>query len=153
MHTEQDHQWMGLAIQQAKLAEDMGEVPVGAIVVSGGKLISEAYNSPITLNDPTAHAEVLALRSASSALENYRLTGCELFVTIEPCIMCAGALIHSRIDRIVFGAYEPKAGVACSHLSVFEQNFVNHKVKVDGGLREEECANLMQSFFKKRRSQ
>jgi len=151
MFSEQDHYFMGLAISQAEQAAKEGEVPVGAVLVHDGKLIASAYNMPIALNDPSAHAEILVLRAAAKILENYRLPGSELFVTIEPCLMCAGALIHSRVKRLIFGASEPKAGVAKSQIPIFEADFVNHKIIVEGGLREEECANLIKGFFKQKR--
>ena len=147
----QDKQWMQRALALAEKAAHQQEVPVGAVVVLKGKIIAEAGNQCISLNDPSAHAEILAIRKAGEYLGNYRLADCELFVTIEPCLMCAGALLHSRIKRLVFGAQEPKAGVVLSHLHVFDETFINHKITVDSGLMAEECSVLMSEFFKQRR--
>lgn len=151
MFSEQDTQWMQRALELAKAAAEKGEVPVGAVLVCRGELISEACNQPISLNDPSAHAEILALRQGAKKIANYRLIDCELFVTIEPCMMCAGALVHARIKRLVFGAREYKAGVACSHIRAFEQEFLNHKVIVEEGLLAEESSTLISDFFKKKR--
>lgn len=151
MFSDQDMQWMQRALVLAKQAEQQNEVPVGAILVYEGAVIAEAYNQTITLNDPTAHAEVLALRKAAQVLSNYRLPNSELFVTIEPCMMCAGALVHARVKRLVFAAREPKAGVVCSHLQVLEKSFLNHQVKVEEGLLAEQCSHLISDFFKKKR--
>lgn len=152
LFSAQDQQWMQRAMVLAEQAAEQGEVPVGAVLVYENKIIGEAYNQPISLNDSTAHAELLALRQAAKHLMNYRVPGSELFVTIEPCMMCAGAMIHARVSRLVFAAREPKAGVACSHLRVFEQNFLNHRMKVEEGLFAEHCSALMSDFFKQRRS-
>jgi tRNA(adenine34) deaminase len=143
---------MELAIAQADKAAQLGEVPVGAVVVLDNEVISEACNQQITLNDPSAHAEVLALRSAAAALENYRLPGCELFVTLEPCTMCCGVMVHARISRLVFGAKEPKAGAVASTSSALDNASLNHRVAWAEGLGADESANLLRAFFKARRA-
>ncbi len=142
---------MQRAFALATEAAKQQEVPVGAVVVFQGKIIAEAFNQTIFLNDPSAHAEILALRRAGEYRKNYRLPECELFVTIEPCLMCTGALIHSRIKRLVFGAREPKAGVIFSRLQVLNEKFINHQVTVESGLMAEESSALMSDFFKMRR--
>lgn len=136
----------------ARQGAEQGEVPVGAVLVRDGKLLAQACNQPIALQDPTAHAEILALREAARLEGNYRLPGSELFVTIEPCIMCAGALVHGRVSRLVFAAREPKAGAVCSHFQIYEQAALNHKIQVEEGLLEAQCAQLMRDFFKKKRA-
>lgn len=151
--SESDHQWMRRALVLAEQAAQQGEVPVGAVLVCKGELLAESCNQPISLTDPSAHAEILALRRGAEKLSNYRMPDCELFVTIEPCMMCAGALVHSRVSRLVFGAREPKSGVASSHLHVFEQSFLNHRIKVEEGLLAEQCSQMMKDFFKKKRSE
>jgi tRNA(adenine34) deaminase len=143
---------MELALAQAAKAAQLGEVPVGAVVVMDNEVISEAYNQQITLNDPSAHAEVLALRSAAAALENYRLPGCELFVTLEPCTMCCGVMVHARVSRLVFGAKEPKAGAVSSTSSALDNASLNHRVAWAEGLGADESANLLRAFFKARRA-
>ena len=150
--SESDHRFMALALAQAAKAAQLGEVPVGAVVVLDNEVIAEACNQQITLNDPSAHAEVLALRSAAAALENYRLPGCELFVTLEPCTMCCGAMIHARMSRLVFGAREPKAGAVASTASVLDNASLNHRVAWSDGLGADESANLLRAFFKARRA-
>jgi tRNA(adenine34) deaminase len=150
--SESDHRFMALALAQAAKAAQLGEVPVGAVVVLDNEVIAEACNQQITLNDPSAHAEVLALRSAAAALENYRLPGCELFVTLEPCTMCCGAMIHARVSRLVFGAREPKAGAVASTASVLDNASLNHRVAWSDGLGADESANLLRAFFKVRRA-
>ncbi len=143
---------MGLALAQARLAQVAGEVPVGAVVVSeGGEILAQAHNAPIALNDPTAHAEILALRQAAAKVGNYRLPGATLYVTIEPCLMCVGAAIQARLKRLVFGAADPKAGVCMSLYRVPEDPRLNHRLEVIGGIREAECRELLQEFFKVRR--
>lgn len=143
---------MKQALKLAKQAASQGEVPVGAVLISNDELIAQAHNQPITLNDPSAHAEVLALREAARKLSNYRLVNCELFVTLEPCMMCAGALVHARVKRVVFATREPKAGAVCSHLKAFDKDFLNHKVQVEEGLCADESASLLSDFFKSRRN-
>lgn len=142
---------MRRALALARQAADKGEVPVGAVVVFEGRAVGEGYNQPILLQDPSAHAEVLALRQAASILQNYRLSGATLYVTIEPCTMCFGALMHARIARVVYGATEPRAGVCESQLQLPEQRFYNHSVVVEGGVLAEESAALLKSFFARRR--
>ena len=148
---ELDHQFMQQAIEQAQLAALEGEVPVGAVLVRDGKVISKAFNQPITHHDPSAHAEMLVLRAAAKAEENYRLPGSTLYVTLEPCTMCAGAMLHARVDRIVYGAPDPKTGAAGSVLDVFSSKQINHQTTVEGGVMGEECGQLLRSFFKERR--
>lgn len=147
----QDEIFMREALSLARRAADLGEVPVGALVVYGDNIISRAWNQPITGCDPTAHAEMVALRAAAKAMGNYRLVDCQLFVTLEPCTMCAGALVHSRLRRVIFGAYEPKAGAVSSQMSVFDAAFMNHKVEYTGGVLAAECGQLISDFFQARR--
>ena len=142
---------MRVAIEQARTALEQAEVPVGAIVVKDGEIISRAFNSPITLQDPTAHAEILALRNAGQRLNNYRLPGAEMYVTIEPCFMCMGALIHARIKRLIFGTFDPKAGAAGSVFDLTNHARLNHTIAVTSGVLEQECRELIQHFFKERR--
>ena len=149
--TELDHQFMQQAIEQAKLAALAGEVPVGAVVVQDGRVISSAFNKPISTHDPSAHAEMLALRVAAQSEENYRLPGTTLYVTLEPCAMCAGAMLHARVDRVVYGAADPKTGAAGSVLDVFSSKQINHQTSVEGGVMAEECGQLLRNFFKERR--
>lgn len=148
---ELDHQFMQQAIEQAKLATLAGEVPVGAVVVRDGKVISSAFNKPISTHDPSAHAEMLALRAAAQSEENYRLPGTTLYVTLEPCVMCSGAMLHARVDRVVYGAADPKTGAAGSVLDVFSSKQINHQTSVEGGVMGEECGQLLRNFFKERR--
>ncbi len=142
---------MQRALALAQQAAVKGEVPVGAVLVREGEVIGEGFNCPITTNDPTAHAEVMALRDAAKRISNYRLPNTTLYVTVEPCAMCAGALVHARVARVVYGTPEPKAGVADSHLSLFAAPHFNHRVCCEGGVLQEDCANLMQDFFRSRR--
>lgn len=148
---ELDRQFMEQAIEQAQLAAAANEVPVGAVLVRDGKVISKGFNKPITNHDPSAHAEMLALREAANAEENYRLPGSTLYVTLEPCAMCSGAILHARVDRVVFGATDPKTGAAGSVLDVFSSKQINHQTSVEGGVMSEECGQLLRSFFKERR--
>lgn len=143
---------MRLALAQAHVAAEHGEVPVGAVVVYQGQVIAVGCNAPIAKHDPTAHAEIAALRSAAQVLGNYRLGGCELFVTLEPCAMCSGALLHARLKRVVFGARDPKTGAAGSVLNLFEEPRLNHQTVVQGGVLAEDCANLLANFFRQRRA-
>lgn len=139
------------AIALARCAEADGEVPVGALVVHDGIVLGEGWNRPICDNDPTAHAEIVALRAAAQQLRNYRLAGATLYVTLEPCIMCTGAMVHARVERLVFGAYDVKRGAAGSQFNAFALPGLNHQVKVTGGVLERECAELLQAFFRQRR--
>lgn len=146
-----DDAWMSQALLAARRAADLGEVPVGAVVVHQGEVIATGHNAPIAGHDPTAHAEIMALRQAAQRLENYRLEDCELFVTLEPCAMCAGAMLHARVRRVVFGAADPKTGAAGSVLNLFTNEHLNHQTQVQGGVMAHECAELLQDFFQKRR--
>jgi tRNA(adenine34) deaminase len=149
---DMDHKYMGEALDAAREAQAAGEVPVGAVLVGeDGEVLARAYNRPIGLNDPAAHAEVLALREAAARLGNYRLPGTTLYVTIEPCIMCVGALIQARIKRLVFGAPDPKSGACVSLYRLPEDPRLNHRLEMTGGIREAECRELLQEFFKARR--
>jgi tRNA(adenine34) deaminase len=148
-----DAHFMGLALEQARMAGAAGEVPVGAVVVKDGQVIGVGRNAPIGDHDPTAHAEVLALRDAARALGNYRLDGCDLYVTLEPCAMCAGAMMHARLSRVMFGAADPKTGAAGSVVNLFDQPLLNHQTGVQGGLMAAECAGLLTAFFAARRQQ
>lgn len=142
---------MRYAIRLAQRAEQQGEVPVGAIVVKDDRCIAEGWNVPITSHDPTAHAEVVAMRGAGVFMENYRLTDATLYVTLEPCVMCMGAMSHARIKRLVFGAYDPKRGAVCNALSLTDASFLNHRISWDGGVLEMECSEMLRDFFKVRR--
>ena len=148
---ELDRQFMQQALEQAGLAALAGEVPVGAVIVRNGEVIARAFNQPITNHDPSAHAEMLALRQAALSEQNYRLPGTTLYVTLEPCTMCAGAMLHARVDRIVYGAPDPKTGAAGSILDVFSSKQLNHQTIVEGGLMGQECGQLLRDFFKERR--
>jgi tRNA(adenine34) deaminase len=144
--------WMGEALALARAAGQRGEVPVGAIVVRDGAIIGRGGNAPIAASDPTAHAEIAALRDAGRALGNYRLPGCELYVTIEPCAMCAGAILHARIARVVFGARDPKTGACGSVIDLFAEARLNHHAQVIAGVRADECGALLSQFFAARRN-
>lgn len=148
-----DAHWMRLALAQAQAAAQAGEVPVGAVVVRHGRLLATGRNNPVATHDPSGHAEVNALRAAAAALGNYRLEGCELFVTLEPCPMCAGALLHARLARVVFGAADPRTGAAGSVLDLFAQPALNHHTQVQGGVLADACAQPLQAFFQARRAQ
>lgn len=153
MHTIEDEQFMALAMEQAKFASGMGEVPVGAVVVDAeGQVIGVGYNRTITDHDPTAHAEIVALRNAAKRLENYRLPGITVYVTLEPCVMCIGAMLHARLKRVVFGASDPKTGACGSVLDVSAQAKLNHHTTVIGGVLEEPCGDLLRQFFRARRA-
>ena len=147
-----DDYFMREALILARAAECLGEVPVGAVVVQGGVIVGRGFNSPIGASDPTAHAEIAALRDAARRLENYRLPGCELFVTLEPCAMCAGAILHSRIARVVYGARDLKTGVHGSVIDLFANTQLNHHTEVVGGVLADECGQLLSSFFAARRA-
>lgn len=143
--------FMQQAIEQARHAAALGEVPVGALVVRDGQVIASGFNRPIGTHDPTAHAEIMALREAARVLGNYRLPGCELYVTLEPCVMCAGAMMHARLARVIFGAPDPKTGACGSILNLFEQEKLNHHTAVMGGVMAPECGQLLKDFFSARR--
>src|SRR5215208_5709952 len=143
-----DEEFMRQAIQEAEAAREEGEVPVGAIVVFGGEIKGRGRNAVIGLSDPTAHAEIVALRNASCAMGNYRLTGGTLYSTVEPCAMCAGAIVHARIERLVYGAPDPKAGAVDTHFGICTTDFLNHQVRVESGILEQECRAMIQSFFR-----
>lgn len=142
---------MRLALAEARCAGAAGEVPVGAVVVRDGEVLGSGRNRPIAASDPTLHAEIDAMRAAAQQLGNYRLPGCALYVTVEPCLMCAGALVHGRIERLVYGAAEPKTGAIASAARVLESAAVNHRVEVAGGVLATQCAALLQAFFAARR--
>lgn len=146
-----DEFFMREALSLARAAECLGEVPVGAIVVREGIIIGRGFNTPIGESDPTAHAEISALRDAARNLGNYRLPGCELFVTLEPCAMCAGAIMHARISRVVYGARDPKTGVHGSVVDLFGVERLNHHARIEGGVLAEECSTLLSAFFASRR--
>jgi tRNA(adenine34) deaminase len=147
-----DLQAMQAALAEARLAVEAGEVPIGAVVLHNGEIIATGQNRVLRDLDPTAHAEVVAMRAAATALGNYRLLGCTLYVTLEPCAMCAGAMIHARLDRLIFAAADPKAGAAGSVLSVLNHSQLNHQMQVEQGIAAEESAELLRSFFRERRT-
>lgn len=146
-----DERFMREALELAAEGAARGEVPVGAVLVQNGEVIGRGFNCPISTSDPSAHAEMVAIRAASQAVSNYRLPGSTLYVTLEPCAMCAGLIVHSRVQRIVFGASEPRAGMAVSRGQFFDQAFLNHRVLVEGGVLAEECGAMLKAFFKARR--
>jgi tRNA(adenine34) deaminase len=151
MNMESDEDYMDLALAEAKKAQMAGEVPVGAVIVSKGTVIGRGFNQPISGNDPTAHAEIIALREAARGQRNYRLTNATMYCTVEPCAMCAGAMIHARIERLVFGTPDPKAGSAGSIYNILTDPRLNHRVDVVTGIREDECAAILRQFFAGRR--
>ena len=144
---------MWLALEEASRARAMGEVPVGAVIVADGKVIARACNQPISATDPTAHAEIVALRAAAAAVDNYRLSGAALYVTIEPCLMCVGAMIHARIGLVVFGTTEPRSGALVSAMRAHETPGLNHRLEILGGVLEGECRGIIQQFFRTRRTE
>jgi len=146
-----DEAFMQRALELAQLAQKEGEVPVGSVVVLKERILGEGWNRPISAADPTAHAEIQALRAAASALRNYRLTGATLYVTLEPCVMCVGAMFHARIGRVVFGASDPKAGAAGSIVDLFKNERLNHHAQIQGGVLASECGALLSRFFASRR--
>ena len=146
-----DEDFMRAALEQARLAGACDEVPVGAVLVSDGEIVGRGFNQPIRQHDPTAHAEVMALRDAAARLGNYRLPGCELFVTLEPCAMCCGAIMHARLARVVFGARDPKTGAAGSVIDLFAEARLNHHATITGGVLADECGSLLSGFFAARR--
>ena len=147
-----DAEFMTAAIALAGEASAAGEVPVGAVVVKGGKIIGAGFNAPISRHDPSAHAEIQTLRAAATTLGNYRLAGCTLFVTLEPCAMCAGAIMHARIERLVFGAADPKTGACGSVVNLFAEARLNHHTVVQAGLMAQQCGELLTNFFRQRRA-
>jgi len=148
-----DEDYMREALRLAEQAAADGEVPVGAVVVKDGHIIGRGSNAPISRHDPSAHAEMMALRDAAQHLGNYRLVGCELFVTLEPCVMCVGAMFHARIGRVVFGAHDPKTGAAGSVFNLFAETRLNHHARIHGGVLAEECGKVLSDFFAARRAQ
>ena len=146
-----DDAFMREALLLARRAWDAGEVPVGAVVVKGGVIIGRGYNQPITSNDPTTHAEIVAIRDAAQHLKNYRLVDCELYVTLEPCAMCVGAMLHARLKRVVFGTSDPKTGVCGSVINLPAEEKLNHHATFEGGVLSEECGAMLKAFFKSRR--
>ncbi|MCX8117096.1 MAG: tRNA adenosine(34) deaminase TadA [Desulfobacterota bacterium] len=144
---------MKLALEEAKRATLAEEVPVGAVLILEGKVIAKDHNRCVELSDPTAHAEILILRRAGEALKNYRLNGAVVYVTVEPCPMCASAMVHSRISRLVFGAYEPKSGAVVSRFKLLQNGSLNHRIEVTAGVLEKECAEVLRNFFRERREQ
>ena len=153
MPNEQDLEFMQLALVEAQKARASGEVPVGAVLVSDNQVIATGHNQPISNNDPSAHAEVAALRAAGQNLSNYRLPNTTLYVTLEPCMMCCGAIMHARIARVVYGAADAKTGCVHSVLNLFDNPQLNHHTMVEGGVLAEECAQVLKDFFKERRAQ
>jgi tRNA(adenine34) deaminase len=148
---QSDETWMHYALTLAAKAAAQGEVPVGAVIIRDGEVLGEGWNQPITLHDPSAHAEMLAIRAAGVAAGNYRLPDTTLYVTLEPCPMCVGAMIHARIARVVFGAFDPKTGAAGSAFDLLTDQRHNHRVSVSGGVLSEECAETLRAFFRARR--
>jgi len=148
-----DEQYMRVALELANQGLILGEVPVGAVVVKNGEILGRGFNAPISRHDPSGHAEMMALRDAAQRLGNYRLVDCELFVTLEPCLMCAGAIMHARIARLVYGANDPKTGACGSVLNVFAEKRLNHHTAVSGGVLAQECGGMLSSFFAMRREQ
>lgn len=149
---ERDRHWMRLALELAEMAEAEGEVPVGAVLVKDDQAVGEGWNRPIIAHDATAHAEVQAIRSAGLRLGNYRLTGTTLYVTLEPCVMCVGAIVHARVGRLVFGAHDPKTGAVLSRFNLLQDDQHNHNIEVTGGVLESECGERLRQFFRARRS-
>jgi tRNA(adenine34) deaminase len=151
--TKEDEQYMRVAIDQAKIAEENGDVPIGAVIVHKNQIIAKAYNQREQLQDPTAHAEIIALTQAAAALENWHLNGCAMYVTLEPCPMCAGALVLSRMDRLVYGCDDPKTGAVKSLYNIVTDERLNHRLGVVSGVLADECAKQLQDFFQKKRSE
>lgn len=147
-----DTTFMTRALELARIAEAAGEVPVGAVIAREGKIVAEGWNRPISMRDPTAHAEIVALRAAAGRVGDYRLPGTTLYVTLEPCVMCAAAIVHARVSRVVFGAWDPKAGGAGSIADVFGIPQLNHRVDVFGGVLSDECGQVLREFFAERRA-
>ena len=149
--SESDRNRMRAALAEAEVAAEAGEVPVGAVVVAGGEIVARGHNRSETDSDPSAHAEIVALRAAARAVGNYRLTGATLYVTLEPCAMCMGALVQARIERLVFGAYDPKAGAAGSAIDLSDSPSFNHRFEINGGVLAEECGAVLKTFFESKR--
>jgi tRNA(adenine34) deaminase len=150
--SKSDELWMEEALREAQRALPLGEVPVGAVVVHDGRIVGRGCNRPLSTNDPTAHAEILALREAGQAIGNYRLLDCDLYVTVEPCAMCAGAITHARLRRLIYGAEDPKAGAVHSMLQLLNHPKLNHQVEVSSGVLAARCMDLLQTFFRERRN-
>lgn len=150
-HSAEDLRWIAYTLELAAKAEALGEVPVGAVLVADGEIIGEGYNQTITQNDPCAHAEILALRQAGQHRQNYRLLNTTLYVSLEPCSMCAGAMVHARVERLVFGAYDLKTGAAGSVYDIVRDSRLNHLIEVQGGVNEVECGEVLSRFFRRRR--
>jgi tRNA(adenine34) deaminase len=150
---KQDERYMQMAVEQARIAEENGDVPIGAIIVGESKIIGKAYNQREQLQDPTAHAEIIALTQAAAALENWHLNGCTIYVTLEPCSMCAGALVLSRMDRLVYGCDDPKAGACKSLYNIVQDERLNHRLEVTSGVLAEDCSRILQEFFAQRRAE
>jgi len=146
-----DYDFMKIALAQAEDAYRRGEVPIGAVLVREGNIMAQAHNSPIAKNDPSAHAEMLVLRQAAELIGNYRLAGAELYVTLEPCIMCAGAIVHARVERVIFGARDPKCGAVVSLYNILDDKRLNHQVKITDGILSEECGEIISRFFREKR--
>ena len=151
MTASPDETFMRRAIELAREAESAGEVPVGALIVRDGEILAEGFNRPISTHDPTAHAEMVALRAAAARIDNYRLTGTTLYVTLEPCAMCAGAMVHARVQRLVYAATDPRAGASGSVFNVVQNPALNHRLEVTPGVLADECAQLLRNFFVARR--
>lgn len=151
--TELDQRYMRMAIDQAFLAEEKGDVPIGAVITYQGRIVAKAHNQRQLLNDPTAHAEMIALTQAAEAIGNWRLHGCTIYVTLEPCSMCAGALVLARIDRLVFGTDDPKAGACGSLYNIVQDSRLNHRVEINAGVLAEDCKTQLQAFFQRRRDE
>jgi tRNA(adenine34) deaminase len=149
----QDEQFMQLALDQAGIAQENGDVPIGVVIVHNGQVIAKAYNQREQLQDPTAHAEIISLTQAAAALENWHLHGCTMYVTLEPCCMCAGALVLARIDRLVYGCSDPKTGACGSLYNIVQDGRLNHRVEVTSGVLANECSQLLQQFFQKKRQE
>lgn len=152
-NSNKDQQYMRMAVEAAKVAAENGDVPIGVVIVQGERVIGRAYNQRQQLQDPTAHAEIIALTQAAAALENWHLNGCTMYVTLEPCPMCAGALVLSRMDRLVYGCDDPKAGACGSLYDIVRDGRLNHRLQVTAGVLQEECKTQLQDFFKKRRNE
>jgi tRNA(adenine34) deaminase len=152
-NSKKDQQYMRMAVEAAKIAQNNGDVPIGAVIVHGERVIGRAYNQREQLQDPTAHAEIIALTQAATALENWHLNGCTMYVTLEPCPMCAGALVLSRMDRLVYGCDDPKAGACGTLYNIVEDGRLNHRLEVTAGVLQEECKKQLQDFFQKKRDE